>query len=379
MKWNRFVPIITAAMVMTACASPQQVGDEEVVQEAEKKVETTKIPSVQLSDDYYKTLLPVKESASRGLVVTNLYTKYDTREVETGLMRLSQREYPTSDYFIQEGQYLAKGTVQNWLGRSNKTEEGLNPSDEGMSPEQRATQAPIYLAHIVEQDYLTKTKDNKVTLGGVSIGLALNSIYYYQKEQYGEYYEQLIEDSKLQQEGKKIAEEIYKRLRGRDELKNVPIMIGLYKQKASNDIVPGSYMSYSIGKADAKSLGDWTDIDEEYVLFPSNDNKDEHRAMNTSFQNFKLEVNKYFSNTTSVIGRGFYQNKDIKKLSLEIPIQFFGATETVGFTQFVVSEIPKHFPNNILLEISIKSMDGPEALIVRKPDEKMPFVHMYNE
>ena len=54
MKWNRFVPIITAAMVMTACASPQQVGDEEVVQEAEKKVETTKIPSVQLSDDYYK-------------------------------------------------------------------------------------------------------------------------------------------------------------------------------------------------------------------------------------------------------------------------------------------------------------------------------------
>lgn len=379
MKWNRFVPIITAAMVMTACASPQQVGDEEVVQEAEKKVETTKIPSVQLSDDYYKTLLPVKESASRGLVVTNLYTKYDTREVETGLMRLSQREYPTSDYFIQEGQYLAKGTVQNWLGRSNKTEEGLNPSDEGLSPEQRATQAPIYLAHIVEQDYLTKTKDNKVTLGGVSIGLALNSIYYYQKEQYGEYYEQPIEDSKLQQEGKKIAEEIYKRLRGRDELKNVPIMIGLYKQKASNDIVPGSYMSYSIGKADAKSLGDWTDIDEEYVLFPSNDNKDEHRAMNTSFQNFKLEVNKYFSNTTSVIGRGFYQNKDIKKLSLEIPIQFFGATETVGFTQFVVSEIPKHFPNNILLEISIKSMDGPEALIVRKPDEKMPFVHMYNE
>ncbi|WP_108307232.1 CamS family sex pheromone protein [Metalysinibacillus jejuensis] len=379
MKWNRFVPIITAAMVMTACASPQQVGDEEVVQEAEKKVETTKIPSVQLSDDYYKTLLPVKESASRGLVVTNLYTKYDTREVETGLMRLSQREYPTSDYFIQEGQYLAKGTVQNWLGRSNKTEEGLNPSDEGLSPEQRAIQAPIYLAHIVEQDYLTKTKDNKVTLGGVSIGLALNSIYYYQKEQYGEYYEQPIEDSKLQQEGKKIAEEIYKRLRGRDELKNVPIMIGLYKQKASNDIVPGSYMSYSIGKADAKSLGDWTDIDEEYVLFPSNDNKDEHRAMNTSFQNFKLEVNKYFSNTTSVIGRGFYQNKDIKKLSLEIPIQFFGATETVGFTQFVVSEIPKHFPNNILLEISIKSMDGPEALIVRKPDEKMPFVHMYNE
>ncbi|HEY9571290.1 MAG TPA: CamS family sex pheromone protein [Metalysinibacillus sp.] len=379
MKWTRFLPLVAATMLMTACASPQKPGDEEVVQGAEKKVETTKIPSIQLSDEYYKTLIPVKESASRGLVVTNLYTKYDTREVETGLMRLSQREYPTSDYFIQEGQYLAKGTVQNWLGRSNKTEEGLNPSDEGLTPEQRAMQAPMYLAHIVEQNYLTKTKDDKVTLGGISIGLALNSVYYYQKEQYGEYYEQPIDDSKLREEGRKIADEIYKRLRGRDELKNVPIVIGLYKQKANNDIIPGAYMGYSVGKADAKGLGEWTDIDEEYVLFPATDVNDEHRAISTSFENFKRDVNKYFSNTTSVIGRGFYQNKEIKKLSLEIPIQFFGETETVGFTQFVASEITKHFPNNILLEISITSMDGPEALIVRKPDEKVPFVHMYNE
>ncbi|HEY4623607.1 MAG TPA: CamS family sex pheromone protein [Solibacillus sp.] len=378
MKWKSFLPIIAATVIMTACASPQQTS-EEVVQDAEQKVETTKIPSLQLSDEYYKTLIPVKESASRGLVVTNLYTKYDTREVETGLMRLSQREYPTSDYFIQEGQYLAKGTVQSWLARSNKTEDGLNPSDEGLTPEQRATQAPMYLAHIIEQNYLTKTKDDKVTLGGISIGLALNSVYYYQKEQYGEYYDQPIDESKLREEGRKIADEIYKRLRSRDELKNVPIVIGLYKQKANNDIVPGTYMSYSIGKADSKALGEWTDIDEEFVLFPATDIKDEHRAINTSFESFKQEVNKYFSNSTSVIGRGFYQNKDIKKLSLQIPIQFFGETETVGFTQFVASEMIKHFPANILVEISITSMDGPEALIVRKPDEKLPFVHMYNE
>ena len=160
---------------------------------------------MQLDESYYKTLIPYKESASRGLVVSNLYTKYDIKEVEEGLMRLSQNVFNTDEYFFQEGQYLDANTVSNWLYRENQNQDknpslwGLNPSNldesgEQMDPETRAKEAPIYLAHIVEQNYLKKTDDDKVGLGGVSIGLALNSIYYYQKEQYGEYYQEPIPD-----------------------------------------------------------------------------------------------------------------------------------------------------------------------------------------
>ncbi|GGG32558.1 hypothetical protein GCM10007425_29020 [Lysinibacillus alkalisoli] len=377
MKWTRFIPVLATAVVLSAC-TPAAKPETDVVQEDEKKVEKTTVPVMQVSDEYYKALLPVKESASRGLIVSNVFTKYDIKEAESGLMRVSQNEFSTKDFFIQEGQFLDKETVGNWLARSNQAEGGLNPSDEGLSPEQRATEAPIYLAHIIEQNYLKRTDDDKVTLGGVTIGLALNSIYYYQKEQYGEYYEEAIPMGVLEQEGKKIADEVYKRLREREELKNVPIVVGLYKQKARNDVVPGTYFAYSVGKSGADQLGEWSSIDEEYVLFPTSDVTDKYRAINTSFQNFKQNIDKFFSNTTNVIGRGFYQGDTLKKLSIELPIQFYGETETIGFTQYIAGEIFKNFPADVLIEVNINSIDGIEAIIVREPNEKEPTVHMLN-
>ncbi|RKJ54782.1 CamS family sex pheromone protein, partial [Butyricicoccus sp. 1XD8-22] len=206
--------------------------------------------NMQLDESFYKTLIPYKESASRGLVVSNLYTKYDIKEVETGLIRLSQNVFSTDEYYFQEGQYLDANTVSNWLARENQNKDldpslrGLNPSNLDKSgveldPEVRAKEAPIYLAHIVEQNYLKKTSDNKVALGGISIGLALNSIYYYQKEQYGEYYDEPIPADVLEQKGKEIAQEVITRLRARPELSEIPIVIGLFKQEARNSIVPG--------------------------------------------------------------------------------------------------------------------------------------------
>ena len=51
---------------------------------------------------------------------------------------------------------------------------------------ERNEKSPIYLAHILEHDYLIKGDNEKVSLGGVVIGLALNSVHYYQKVQYGQ-------------------------------------------------------------------------------------------------------------------------------------------------------------------------------------------------
>src|SRR5690606_25784062 len=157
----------------------------------------------------------------------------------------------------------------------------------------RAKEVPVYLAHLVEQNYLIKTKDNKVALGGISIGLALNSIYYYQKEQYGEFYEEPIPDAKLEEKGKEIAAEVLSRLRAREELQNVPIVIALYKQKARNSIVPGSYFAYSVADANKNALGNWETINEEYVTFPMSNPQDTYRDMNTKFLNLKQDIDKY--------------------------------------------------------------------------------------
>lgn len=379
MKRFRWLPAVFSVVLLTACV-PSKKEEAEMVQEAEEtKVETTIIPSNQVDESYYKTLIPYKQSASRGLIVSNIYSKYNIKEAESGLMRLSQNRFDTEKYYFQEGQYIPSDTAINWLARGDQAEGGLNPTvPEGTSPEDRATKYPVYLAHIVEQNYLTNTDNNKVGLAGVSIGLALNSIYYYQKEKYGEFYEEPIPEAELIKQGKAMAAEVLGRLRANTALADVPILIGLFKQNARNDIVPGTYFSYSVAEKGQNGLGDWIDVDEQYVLFPTDEPEDAYRNVNNSFQNFKQDVDKYFSNYTSVIGTGFYQNKEIQKLTIEIPIQFYGTAEIIGFTQYLTGILVNHFSTDLTVEVSITSVNGPEALIIKKRNDEEPFVHIYD-
>lgn len=390
MKQYRWIPAMIAALMLSAC-TPSITPETELTQESEsaQEVETTIIPNMQLSDKFYKTLIPYKESASRGLVVSNIFTKYDMKEVETGLMRISQNHFDTEKYFFQEGQYLSEDMLKYWLARPNQTKDkgpeyqGLNPSsvDEAtgaeMDPTVRATEAPVYLAHIVEQNYLTKTDDNKVKLAGVSIGLALNSVYYYQKEQYGEFFEQKIPEAELLEEGKKIAQEVVNRLRARSELAEVPIVVALFKQEERNAIIPGSYMAYNFAEENKTALGEWEMINEKYITFPMNSPDDIYRDLNRDFMNFKQDVDKYFANFTSVFATGFYQNNKIQKLDIEIPIQFYGTAEITGFTQYLTGLMLNHLPLDLHITVSITSVNGPEVLIIKEPNENEPFVHIY--
>lgn len=390
MKRYRWIPAMLAAVMLSAC-TPSITPETELAQESDstQQVETTIIPNMQISDKFYRTLIPYKESASRGLVVSNIHTKYDMKEAETGLMRISQNYFDTEKYYFQEGQYLDEEMLKYWLARPNQTKDkgpeyqGLNPSSidektgQEMDPTVRATEAPVYLAHIVEQNYLTKTDDNKVKLAGMSIGLALNSVYYYQKEQYGEFYEQKIPEAELIKEGKKIAQEVVNRLRARTELKDIPITIALFKQEERNSIVPGSYLTYNYADGGKTELGEWQDINEKYVTFPMNSPEDVYRDMNTKFMNFKQNVDKYFSNFTSVFATGFYQNQKIQKLEIEIPIQFYGTAEITGFTQYLTGLMLNHLPLDLHITVSITSVNGPEVLIIKEPNIDEPFVHIY--
>lgn len=388
MKRFRWLSAIVAATVLAGC-TPSISPEEEVVQESDQEeVEMTIIPSLALNDNYYRTLIPYKESASRGLVVSNIHTKYDMKEVETGLMRLSQNEFNTDDYYFQEGQYLSDEMVRYWLARENQTTDkgpeykGLNPSSldangKELDPTKKAEEAPVYLAHLVEQNYLTKSGEDKVKLGGISIGLALNSIYYYQKEQYGEYYEKKIDDAKLEKIGKEMAQEVVNRLRQRPELADVPIVIGLFKQKARNAIVPGTYFAYSVAEANSSKLGEWNKINEQFVTLPMSSPEENYRELNKKFQSFKQDIDEYFSNFTSVIGEAFYQENQLTGLEIEVPIQFYGTAEIIGFTQYLTGIMLKRLPNDVQITVSITSSNGAEALIKKEANEEEPFVHIY--
>ncbi|WP_078550237.1 CamS family sex pheromone protein [Litchfieldia alkalitelluris] len=395
---------LTLVLLLSGCV-PNFEKEEEVVQETNDTKETAIIPKYNISESYYRTILPFKSGEARGLVLGTLNTRLDIDEFETGLMRMAQDTFSVDKYLYQEGQYLEKDTVEGWLGRklSNKQLEalkdkdkpdeevpnvGLNPTfvyDKNQSYEEQMKKSPIYLSSILEHNYLIKNDQGQVELGGIAIGLALNSVYYYKlpddyhiEEYRGFQREVEISSAKLEEEGKKIADEIIRRLRNIPELAQVPIVISLFEQEEISSIVPGHFVSRAKVDANSSKLGKWEDINEEYHFFPSTAATNAYPEDAMKMEYFKADIDDYFSNYTGVIGQGFYKNEDLQELTITIPMQFYGKGEVIGFTQYVTGLVMEHFPSYVNVRIYITSGSGQESIIIRDAGEEEPYVHIYN-
>ena len=380
--------LLIVAIFLTGCV-PNYKKENEVVQETDDQTETSIIPNYQISDSHYRSIIPLVPSKTRGLVVSNLQSRYDVNEFETGLMRVASDQFSPDKYVFQEGQYLERETVSSWLNRKFTEEQlearkmseeqniGLNPLNEGTGTiEEQNEKNPIYLAHILEHNYLIKN-ENTVKLDGMVIGLALNSVHYYQKEKYGPTFQQNIDHAKLAEEGKKIGQEIMKRIRGIKGLEDIPVTIALFEQKGKNSVVPGNFFAYARASKGSSALSDWKDIKEEYALFPSSDAEKAHRDDLAFFLRFKDGIEQYFPNYNGIIGRAFYKNDQLIDLTIDIPIQLYGEAEVIGFTQWATSLVMDHFPDYIKVEVNVTSVNGAEALIVKNAGDKEPFVHIY--
>lgn len=289
---KKWLSLILVATLLSGCMPTLEKNDE-VVQEDDEQQETSIIPNYQIDESYYRSIIPFEPSQTRGMVVSNLRSSYDIKEFETGLMRVAKEHFSTDKYVFQEGQKLDKETISSWLKRKSSPNDsvGLNPyNDEKGSIEEQNEKNPIYLAHILEHNYLVKN-DKTVKLGGIVIGLALNSVHYYQKEQWGATYETKISHEKLAAEGKKMGEEILKRLRAMEGVGDVPITIALFEQQAKNAVIPGNFFAYA-HSSKGNSLGDWKSIDEKYYLFPSSKAKQDHREDEAKFLRFKDDIDR---------------------------------------------------------------------------------------
>jgi len=348
---------LSLILLLTGCA-PNFNKQEEVVQDNKDTKEKAIIPNYKISDNYYQTFVPYIPSKSRGLVVNNINSKFNLTEFETGLMRVAQNKFDTDKYVFQEGQIIETKQIRSWLNRKYTAEQlkekdlkeeeniGLNPVDNGKE------ETPKYLAHILE-------------------------LYYYQKVQFGAWYETKIPHAELEKEGKKLADEVLKRLRKMDDLKDVPITIALFEQQSKTSVVPGTFFAYANAEKGSANLGGWEKVNEKYLQFPSTEASESYRDDSNAFLNFKQDVETYFPNFNGVIGKAFYVNDQLQELNINIPIQFYGKAEGIGFTQYVTGLVVKHFPAYISVQVEISSVNGPEGLIVRKADQNEPFVHIY--
>lgn len=204
----------------------------------------------------------------------------------------------------------------------------------------------------------------------------MNSVYYFRQED-GYAREKKISRNELLSKGNEMAQEVIQRVRGIKGLESVPIVLAIYEQEKKSSIVPGNFVAKTVVKGNSNSLGKWESIDEDYYFFPSDEAKNDYRDDSQMFNRFKLDVEEFFPNYTGVIGKAFYKNGELNYLDIEIPMQFYGSTEVIAFTQFIAGKVMEYFPNYITLEVNIMSTTGQEALILKQPNKAEPTVHIY--
>lgn len=393
-------------LILTSCAPKTQ---EEIVQNPDEitEQELSIVPNYQLSEENYKMLLPFRPSKARGVVVNQLRNRLDIEEMEDGLRRHSTEFFDPSKYYYEEGQYLTENTVYDWLGRfptdaqlerrvkaeiDRRVNDGLNYNEDsiraslqqGLNPpleededttEEEYRESPRYLSHILEQNFLERTDDDTVELKGISIGLALKSEYSFVAEEKGPYYEPISEKEMLK-EGKDIAQKVLERVRKIEGLENVPIMIALYQEEAEASPIPGNFVTKTLIPANDMLIDEWEVTNEEYILFPSDQAKSDYFDDYEMISDFGKNIAEYFPNYVGYIGEGFYLNEELQKLSIEIPIEFYGAAEVVGFTQYTYGLVKSTFPDHYDVEIKIISNDKLESLIYRDAGKEDPTVHI---
>ncbi|PKI11872.1 CamS family sex pheromone protein [Staphylococcus shinii] len=389
---------ISAIFVLSACGQneekPKEKSNDNEQQESGSVKEIATDKNVQ--GDNYRTILPFKESQARGLLQDNMANSYNGEDFENGLLDLSKSVFPTDEYLYQDGQYLDKDTINAFLSpkytkaevdkmdederKEKKANEnlGLNPSHNGETdPEKIAKNSPAYLSNILEQDFYGSGDTKGKKIKGMTIGLAMNSTYYYQKEKDGETYSKDLDDKEIKKQGKQMAGEILSRIREHKELKDIPIHFAIYKQTGENSIVPGEFITGTTVEEGKTRINDWKDINQKTALLPSQEADDLDENLNNDFKQFNDNLQTYFNNFTQAVGTVKFDKKEAKQLSVDVPIDYYGKAETIGITQYVTEQAEKYFDDIDEYEIHIKDGNNPKALISKSKDDKEPQVHIY--
>lgn len=370
-KYKIWVVAAATLLLLAGCTSLPGTSSSSS-SKATKKLQTTG----KVTDSMYEGVIDngqYKTSQTRGLTTQQSNTSFDVKSLESGLLKLSKEQFPTSKYVFQEGQSLKTAQAQKWLARKSKTNtEGLNPEDNGQKDPNKRN--PIYLQQILEQDYLGEDGSMK----GMSIGLGMNQVDYYTKEQYGATFETKISKAMMTQQGKQMANKVLSRMRQKKGLSDTTIVIGLYKQAPKDSLVGGTFFAYGVSKKGSTTIDSWHELNQENQVLPVvNDEKAINQDDATAFNSFKTQVETFFPNLSGVTGQTHYEEGVLAGMNITVNTQFYSETEIMSFTQYIATAADKYLPRNIPLDISITSAEGMQAYVGRVSGSKGFTTHVF--
>lgn len=369
-----FLVVLGTAVSLSACGS---LKDTDLANNSTNTTVKKKgYQTTSTTSNGYSVLLKNGEyvtSPIEGITENSSDNNVDGRALEAGLMAISHNVFSPAKYVFQEGQEISEATATDWLARESKNNpEGLNLKSTGTK-----NYTPIILDQILEQDYLVKSGSN-YKISGISLGLALNSVDYYNKVKNGAEYSKNISRAQQEKLGKEAANKIVARLRKRKSLKNVTLIVGLFSKTDKDSLVGGNYFSYGIADANSSKINKWNTINNRSQVLPVVGNE---KAINsndaTAFSDFKTAIEGYFPNISGVTATVKYQDGKLKQMNINVTTQFFGYAQIESFSRLVLSAAKKYLPKDAPIEIKIGSVNETQALIAKNSADDSYYTHIF--
>lgn len=386
---RNYLSIFIFSLLLVACSKPPvpEIQESNVSQAAPTKQTLSNDDTKQ----YYRTIIPYVSSPTRGLVYSFLSNKYDIEEMELSLMRYSQSYFDTNEVYFQEGQNLTKPVVRQLLDKRKTQAEldavlvddpgyvdlGLNPSKDEIIEVDGLSINPVYLAYLLEQNYVV-LKDDETKVKGISIGLALNPYQTLENKEYGYTQTVVIPEDQLIEKGKEIAQNAINILRSQEGFENIEIMVGLYVLQEESAVIPGHMVAKTLVSANSSKIKNWDTINEQYYLLPSNDIQEIDYELSEQFINFKDTIKEYYPHYYGIIGVAHYIDNKLDNLEITVNMDFYGLAEKLSFHQLLAQLVKESFSNYFDIRVVIRSTDDIFGVLTRDADQDEVELNLIN-
>lgn len=348
MKYIKIYGMILLCLALAACGGSS--SDEE----------DSMLKTAPIIEGDYGALIPYASSDARDVHHDTGRNLIDSYAVGTGLSELSKAHFSPSDYVYQEGKFLKYNELRNnLLKRSGKDyPNGLNPQSGKFDTGNGVVEDIILLADIYEIDWY-QNEDLK----GISLALVLNPIL----QKGGTKVE--VNKNKLELYGSETARKLVSYLRGNiPEIGDqMPIYIAIYNSTSVDSSLPGTFVQEAYFSPTSKSA-DFTNLDESWAIFPSDDAKRKDATTANEFMSFKNAMSRFLTDDIDIIGIGHFKNGALVDLSIQVVMRAKTATEAKAATQYLHALISTFSSNAYQITIDVKSDDIHVAVIQRLKD-----------
>ncbi|WP_369901344.1 CamS family sex pheromone protein [Bacillus manliponensis] len=329
---------ICLSIILSGCSGNFGKKQEEVVQEHDEK-EKKIISKYAISDEYYRTIIPLKEQKIIGEINEATGSKLDLNAFEMGLMDIAKDTFNTKDHFLQRSEYLPQKKIEDLLLKQ------------------------YVISNVIEHDYFKREeRSDNLTLGGVVIGLSVTANYSHEE---------------ATSKGKEVASQILKVLREKEETASVPVVFALFKQETQTSLQTGSFIGSMMIEEGQQTIGEWGTTSKQSFNYPSPEFEGDAAYSKDveMLQKFTEEVKKFNKDYIPVNGEIFYENGQLDHINLNVRVQFYGKSEVIALSQVVTQHVLEIFPKEISVQVNVNSEQKQEAVIMKEKNTEKPFVH----